>query len=504
MTDHPSLLIGVVGAGIMGRGIAQLFVQAGHTVRLFDARPGAAAEAKTSVTAVLERLAAKGSLSPAALASGLENFVLAEAIEDLAGCAVIVEAIIEDLGAKQALFQTLESIAGPETILASNTSSLTVSAIAALCAAPARVAGLHFFNPVPLMKIAEIIPGIKTAPEVVETLTRLIAASGHRPVTAADQPGFLINHAGRGLYGEGFRLVEENVTDFAGVDRIMRDGSGFRMGPFELMDLTGLDVSGKVMQSIFDQFQHEPRYRPCSLVPARLAAGLFGRKTGAGFYKYEGARKLEPDEPAAPAVNPGIPVFIQPGDRRDELANLLSHAGATIAEAAQDAEIIFLLPWGEDITTAALRLGYDPIRTLGVDPLMQWNRRFALMLSPATSPRAAKAAHALLAADGASVTIIADSPGFVSQRVIAMIVNIACEIAQRGISRAAEIDPAIRLGLGYPAGPLELGDRIGPAKILAILETIQTITGDLRYRPSLWLRRRAMLGLSLLHEAAEA
>jgi 3-hydroxybutyryl-CoA dehydrogenase len=498
------MLIGVVGAGVMGRGIAQLFVQSGHTVRLFDARPGAAAEAKASVAAVLERLAAKGSTSQAALASCLENLLVCGAIEDLAGCAVIVEAIIEDLAAKQALFQQLEKIVGPETILASNTSSLTVSAIAALCATPSRVAGLHFFNPVPLMKIAEIIPGIQTAPEVVEQLRSLIEATGHRPVIAADQPGFLINHAGRGLYGEGFRVVEENVTDFAGVDRIMRDGSGFRMGPFELMDLTGLDVSGKVMQSIFDQFQHEPRYRPSSLVPPRLAAGLFGRKTGAGFYKYDGARKLEPDEPGAPAWPAGISAFVQQGERRDELADFLVRAGARIAEDFADADIIFLLPWGEDITSACLRLGFDPERTLGVDPLMQWNRRFALMVSPATAPRVADAAHALLAADGTKVTVIADSPGFVSQRVIAMIVNIACEIAQRGIARAAEIDPAIRLGLGYPAGPLELGDQIGPSKIVEILEKIQKITGDLRYRPSLWLRRRAMLGLSLLHEAPRA
>jgi len=497
------MLIGVVGAGVMGRGIAQLFVQAGHEVRLFDARPGAAEEAKTSVSAVLERLATKGSLSHAALTSCLDFLRVCETIETLGDCAVIVEAIIEDLAAKQALFQALETIAGPETILASNTSSLTVSAIAALCALPSRVAGLHFFNPVPLMKIAEIIPGIQTAPEVAAQLRALIEATGHRAVIAADQPGFLINHAGRGLYGEGFRVVEENVTDFAGVDRIMRDGCGFRMGPFELMDLTGLDVSAKVMQSIFEQFQQEPRYRPSSLVPARLAAGLFGRKTGAGFYRYEGSRKLEPDEPAAPALRPGISVFVQPGERSDELADLLGRAGGSIVAESQDAEIILLLPWGEDISTSCLRLGLDPSRSLGVDPLMQWNRRIALMRSPATMPRVADAAHALLAADGTKVTLIADSPGFVSQRVIAMIVNIACEIAQRGIARAAEIDPAIRLGLGYPAGPLELGDQIGPAKILKVLETIQTITGDLRYRPSLWLRRRAMLGLSLLHEAPE-
>lgn len=494
------MIIGVVGSGVMGRGIAQLFVQSGHEVRLFDARAGAAEEARGAIIAMLARVVAKGGMTEAELDAAGSRLQVCAALSALAGCELVAEAIIEELGAKQALFAELEPILGEAAILASNTSSLTVSAIAARCAVPGRVAGLHFFNPVPLMKIAEIIPGIRTAPEVVEILRALIAATGHRPVVAADQPGFLINHAGRGLYGEGFRVVEENVTDFAGADRILRDGSGFRMGPFELMDLTGLDVSGKVMQSIFDQFQHEPRYRPSSLVPPRLAAGLFGRKTDAGFYKYEDGRKLEPDEPGAPEMAAGISAFVQPGERSDELAGLLARAGARIAEKSEDAGIIFLLPWGEDITTASLRLRLDPARSVGVDPLMQWNRRFALMASPATSMLVTDAAHALLAAEGAKVTVIADSPGFVAQRVIGTIVNIACEIAQRGIARAAAIDPAIRLGLGYPAGPLELGDQIGPMKVLQILETIQDITGDPRYRPSLWLRRRAVLGLSLLHQ----
>jgi 3-hydroxybutyryl-CoA dehydrogenase len=498
------MIIGVVGSGVMGRGIAQLFVQSGHEVRLFDARAGAAEEAKAAIVAILERLTAKGSMKAEDLDSAKSRLAVCAAMPELSGCSVIVEAIIEELSAKQALFAELEPIVGEAAILASNTSSLTVSAIAARCAVPGRVAGLHFFNPVPLMKIAEIIPGIRTDPAIVETLRALISATGHQAVIAADQPGFLINHAGRGLYGEGFRLVEENVTDFAGIDRIMRDGSNFRMGPFELMDLTGLDVSGKVMQSIFEQFQYEPRYRPSSLVPPRLAAGLFGRKTGTGFYKYEDGRKLEPMEPVAPTVIAGMSTFIQESERQNELADILGRAGAEITHDPSRAGIIFLLPWGEDITTAALRRQLNPSHCVGVDPLMQWNRRVALMRSPATDASVTNAAHALLAADDRKVTVIADSPGFVTQRIIAMIVNIACEIAQRGIARAAEIDPAIRLGLGYPAGPLELGDRIGPSRILTILQTIQNITGDLRYRPSLWLRRRALLGLSLLHENVPA
>jgi 3-hydroxybutyryl-CoA dehydrogenase len=500
MSAQTNLVIGVVGAGVMGRGIVQLFAQAGHIVRMFDAREGAATEAKASVVSMLERLAAKGNFSEAALHSSIENMKICTALQDVADCGMIVEAIVEDLGAKQSLFRDLESIATPDCILASNTSSLTVSAIAAGCEKPGRVIGLHFFNPVPLMKIAEIIPGIRTEPEITETVRVLVQAAGHKTVTAADQPGFLINHAGRGLYGEGFRIVEENVASFADVDRIMRDSCGFRMGPFELMDLTGLDVSGKVMQSIFDQFQQDPRYRPSSLVPPRLAAGIFGRKTGEGFYKYNGTQKSEPNEPAVHGSAANGPIWVAAGKRYDELASRLAAAGAQMAENPGDATTFVLMPWGEDITTAAQRLGLDPALCVGIDPILHWDRRLVLMTSPVTRPENRDAVRALLGSNETKVTVIADSPGFVSQRIIAMIVNIACEIAQRGISRPAEIDPAIRLGLGYPSGPLELGDKIGAAEILTILERIQAITGDPRYRPSLWLRRRAMLGVSLLHE----
>jgi len=502
--DTTPKIIGVVGAGVMGRGIAQLFVQAGHRLRLFDARAGAAAEAKAIVTGLLERLVAKGVVKEEALAEQISNIEICAGLAELAGCDVIVEAIVEELGAKQSLFNELEAVVGDETILASNTSSLSVSAIAASCRKPDRVAGLHFFNPAPLMKIAEIIPGIRTAPWVVDALRFLIEGAGHKSVTASDQPGFLINHAGRGLYTEGFRIVEEQVADFAAVDRIMRDCCGFRMGPFELLDLTGLDVSGKVMQSIFEQFLQEPRYRPSSLVPARLAAGLFGRKSGEGFYKYDGAQKIEPSEPEPPAPGKLGPVWVGEGERRAELLQILQQAGAEIVAQADAADAVVLMPWGEDITTAALRLGLDASAAVGLDPLLHWDKRRVLMTSPVTNAVARDGIHALLAADGTKVTVIADSPGFVSQRVIAIIVNIACEIAQRGIARACEIDPAIRIGLGYPAGPLELGDKIGATKILHILETIEQITGDPRYRPSLWLRRRAMLGLSLRQEAAYA
>jgi 3-hydroxybutyryl-CoA dehydrogenase len=485
-------IVGVVGAGVMGRGIAQLFAQSGHEVRLFDAVPDAAAKARDFVLGMLDRQVVKGTIDAAKREAIAGRLTIAAEMSGLAGCSIIIEAVVEDLSIKQSLFRELEAATGGTAILASNTSSLTVAAIAAACQAPEKVAGLHFFNPVPLMKIAEVIPGILTDAAVVERLAAAVSSTGHRSVVAADQPGFLINHAGRALYTEGLRIVEEGSADYPVVDLIMRESCGFRMGPFELLDLTGLDVSSKVMQSIYDQFQQDPRYRPSALVPPRVAAGLFGRKTGRGFYSYDGDRKVEPVEPTAPAPVGGR-LWLGP---EVALGDRLALPSVEIVQDPDTADVLLVAPLGDDVSVTVSRLGLDATRTLAVDPLIDAARRQTLMSSPATAAAARDLAHGWLAATGA-VTLIGDAAGGVAQRVLSMIVNTGCEIAQRGIARPADIDAAVRIGLGYPEGPLALGDRLGPARILTILERMQALSGDPRYRPSAWLRRRATLGLSL-------
>ncbi|MDB5704463.1 MAG: 3-hydroxyacyl-CoA dehydrogenase [Sphingomonas bacterium] len=492
-------VIGVIGAGVMGRGIVQLFAQAGHTLRLYDANPDAVTEACTFVAGMIDRQVAKGGVTAEVGAAIAGRIAACSAIADLAGCTMVIEAIVERLDVKQALFAELEAVVDADCILASNTSSLLISAIASKCAHPERVAGLHFFNPVPLMKLAEVIPGVMTAPAVTERLKALVEGAGHRAVAAADQPGFLVNHAGRALYTEGLRVVEEGVTDHVGVDRIVREGMGCRMGPFELLDLTGLDVSGSVMQSIYDQFLQDPRYRPSALIPPRIAAGLYGRKTKRGFYAYPDGQKQEPAEPDVPEAR--HPVWL--GEGVDGALGKLCE-NFTVVDRSDDPSdpILLLALWGEDVTAAAVRLGLDPTRCVAIDPVTDVARRRTLMKSPVTRPAIVDAAHALLASDGIKVSVIGDSPGFVAQRMLAMIVNTGCEIAQRGIASPDDIDAAVRIGLGYPTGPLALGDRIGAARVLAILESLQRITGDPRYRPSLWLRRRALLGLPLGQQAA--
>lgn len=499
-----ALRIGVVGAGTMGRGIVQLFAQAGHAVLCFDEKSDAVAQGLAAVFATLESLVAKGRLASDALDSIHARATSCASLADLAGCDVVIEAIVEDIVVKRDLFARLEGIVADNCILATNTSSLIIAEIASACRHPQRVAGLHFFNPVPLMKVAEVIAAVRTAPSTVATLRAIVEGAGHKAVVVADQPGFLVNHAGRGLYTEGLRIVEEQVASPSEVDDVLREALGFRMGPFELLDLTGLDVSSKVMTSIYEQFQEEPRFRPSSLVPPRVAAGLYGRKTGQGWYRYEKGQKVEPLRKSTRSLPSGLTVWIDPdAPDNDALAGLVRDAGARQRSQASEADVCLVQPIGEDATSAALRLGFDPTRSVALDPITPFARRRTMMLTVTTAPAVRDAAHALLASDEVPVTVIGDSVGFIAQRVIATIVNIAANIAERAIGEVEELEAAVRIGLGYPFGPLDWGDRIGAARILQILNGQLRATGDPRYRPSPWIARRAALGVSLLTQAAQ-
>jgi 3-hydroxybutyryl-CoA dehydrogenase len=495
---------GIIGTGAMGRGIAQIAAQAGSRVSLFDSQPQASAKALESIHAQWDRMCEKGRLTAEQAADLKARTTCAATLDELAPCDLVIEAIVERLDAKAELFLALERIVGPDAVLATNTSSLPVTSIAARLQRPARFAGMHFFNPVPLMKVVEIIPGLRTDPSVSDSLSAYARQMGHTPVRAADTPGFIVNHAGRGYGTEALRIVSEGIADFVTIDRILRDQVGFKLGPFELMDLTGLDVSHPVMESIYHQYYDEPRYRPSAIAAQRLAGGLIGRKSGEGFYRYvDGAAQLAPEAPA-PQVADLPPVWVSPrAARRAELLQLLKTLGAQTETGASPSPsaLTLVAPLGFDITTVAVVERLDPARTVGIDMLVDdaTTRRRVLATNPATRTDMRLAAHALMARDGKPVSVIRDSGGFVTQRVVAAIVNIASDICQQGICSPADLETAVRLGLGYPLGPLEMGNLYGPTNILEVLFNMQTVYGDPRYRPSPWLRRRGAIGLSLLH-----
>jgi len=490
--SRPDLVAGVAGSGTMGRGIVQVLAQCGVRTLVYDAQPGAAPKAKDAIAKSLAALVQKGRLQQADAEATLGRIEIVEAVAAFKPCHVVVEAIIEQLAPKQELFKALEAVVSDTCILASNTSSLSVTAMAAGCARPGRVAGYHFFNPVPVMKIVEVVDGELTEPWVGEALAALARRYGHKPVRCKDTPGFIVNHAGRGYVPESLRVLQEGVADVATIDRILTEAAGFRMGPFALMDLVGLDIGHGVMRSMHQQYYAEPRYQPSFVCDPRVAAGLLGRKTGRGWYAYgkDGAAEKLPEQ-AAPA-KAAIPVWCVP-----ELREFLSTLTALEARPSPDA-VCIVAPLGLDTTAAALQLQLDPRNTVAVDRLFGFAKRRTLMTTPVTRPEMRDAAHALLASDGVPVSVIRDSAGFVAQRVVAHIVNVGCDIVQQRIASPEDLDTAVMLGLNYPRGPLAMGDALGAANMLAVLEGMHACYNEPRYRPSPWLRRRATLGVSLL------
>jgi 3-hydroxybutyryl-CoA dehydrogenase len=491
--SRSDLTAGVAGSGTMGRGIVQVLAQCGARVRVFDSLPGAAAKAKDLIGKALASQVAKGRVAQADADAALGRVEIVNTLDALAGCHVVIEAIVEDLDAKRSLFHALEGTVAEDCILASNTSSLSVTAMAAACQHPGRVAGYHFFNPVPLMRIVEVVDGELTEPWVGEALAGLARRYGHTPIRCKDTPGFVVNHAGRGFVPESLRVLQEGVADFATIDRILVDAAGFRMGPFSLMDLVGLDVAHAVMKSMHQQYYGEPKYQPAYIAETRVAAGLLGRKTGRGWYRYDKDNNPEKmPEQAVPAAK-AASVWAAP-----ELKELLAKLGAKLEAKPGKDTLCFVAPLGKDATSAALEAGLDPRQTVAVDPLFGFAKRRTLMTTPVTTKETRDAAHGLLASDGVPVSVIRDSAGFVAQRVVAHIVNVGCGIVQERIAHPEDLDRAVMLGLGYPKGPLAMGDAVGAAKILAVLEAMHDIYQEPRYRPSPWLKRRAQLGASLL------
>jgi 3-hydroxybutyryl-CoA dehydrogenase len=483
-------VIGVVGAGAMGAGIAQIGLTAGLRVKLFDANPAALEKARGEILSRISRLVEKKALPAESVETCGARLVLAAALDELADAQVVIEAIIERLDAKQALFKALEAVVARDAVLATNTSSLSVAAIALGCAHRDRVCGLHFFNPVPLMRLVEVIAAPATSAATVEIATDLSRRIGKTPVKVKDGPGFLVNLAGRAYATEALHIVQEGVTDPATVDRIMREACGFRMGPFELMDLTGIDVNFQATSHIYQGYQHDTRLKTTSLHELMSNAGLYGRKTKRGFFDYSGEKSpaiLADDPVAVPAVFAAS--VAEPAPGFDELRRACG--------LVEGSDTVLAAPCGEDAASVAARLAIDPARLVALD-LVALDRRHVTLAAPlgGSASRLGRVAS-WLRGHGLTVEVVKDSPGFVAQRILAMVANLGCELAQTGIGTPEDIDLALKLAQNYPRGPLEWAEHLGPKTVHETLLAIQAITGSDRYRPSLWLRRRALLGRSI-------
>ena len=493
----------VVGAGIMGTGIAQVAAQAGHAVRLYDTREGAAAAARERLAATFEGLVAKGRLDATAAQATLARIQAASTLDAAAGVALVVEAIVEDLAAKRALFRQLEGFVDAGCVLATNTSSISVTAIAGGLAQPGRVVGMHFFNPVPLMKLVEVVSGLQTDSAVAEAIFELSRAWGKQPVHTRSTPGFIVNRIARPYYAETLALLQEQAATPAVLDACLR-AAGFRMGPCELMDLIGHDTNFAVTNSVHEANFFDKRYQPSALQREMVAGGLLGRKSGQGFYRHpdDGGTALPVALHEAPATAREVTVHGE-GSIADQLEQ-----AATVALAAQGwgPARLRASDWtGVEIDGARLvltdgRTATEVAAATGVARLAVFDRpqppsapgsALAYALAEQADARWRSQAPAWLAALGHTPLALADTPGLVVARTLAMLINEAADTVLQGVCTAEGADAAMKLGVNYPAGPFEFLARWSVSEVVALLDTLDHHYRGERYRVSPGLRRRA-------------
>jgi len=484
----------VVGAGIMGAGIAQVAAQAGHPVSLYDVRPGAAQDALTKLQASLAALVAKGKMSADAVAALLARITPVADLHDAERSALVVEAIVENMDAKRALWQQLEAMVGADCVLASNTSSISITAMAQGLRHPERLVGMHFFNPVPLMKLVEVVSGLHTAPQIADTVFALAQSWGKVAVHARSTPGFIVNRIARPYYAEALALLQEQCTSPVVLDASLK-AMGFRMGPCELMDLIGHDTNFAVTQSVYQANFYDKRYVPSLLQRELVDGGLLGRKSGRGIYDYaEGA--VKPQLAAAHTADFPARSGVQlhgSGARIDAWGQLLAAAGVAFVDDRRS-------NW-TGLSTPTLQLRQTDGRTassLGADVAV-FDRAFApegsRVLAWAPSVRASAAcaaeAQAWLSALGYQPQQVADQSALVVARTVAMLINEAADAVQQGVCTMDGANQAMKLGVNYPAGPFDWLDAWSAQGVIAVLQALDAQYGGERYRVSPWLRQQA-------------
>jgi 3-hydroxybutyryl-CoA dehydrogenase len=533
-----ALSVAVLGAGTMGAGIAQVAMQHGHSVIVYDVVPAMLDRGKAAIEVGLAKLVEKGRLSAVDRAAALSRLQTTTLLDDLTDVDLVIEAAPESMEVKGDLFRFLDAFCRPDTVLATNTSSLSVTAIAALTHRPHRVLGLHFFNPAPVMALVEIIAAQQTGPAALELARNFTLSLGKTPIECRDTPGFIVNRVARPFYGEALKILGEGGASARAIDASLK-AAGFRMGPFELMDLIGIDVNFAVTQSVFQAFFGEARFRPHPLQQQMVAAGKLGRKTDQGFYKYQDGKPIDLDleQPVSPGERGqrfcviGAPKQLASWGRRcidagqeavlvDATgpfppATLLSELGevngvfevgpapAHTRQALQRLIAERLRPGAWLITddlertaTAAMADHGVPTAVVGdwAGDGQLWEVAFAENLGSAETLRM----HTGLADIGVQAVRVADHPGLVFARVISMLVNEAAFALQEDVATANDIDRALLLGANYPTGPLAWAERLGTSKIVALLDAVHFQLGEERYRVAPLLRRRALAGVALV------
>ena len=509
-------VIGVAGAGTMGSGIAQLGCVAGMRTLLHDPDPAALERGIARIHRQLERGVERGRMTEADAQAARGQLVAAEDLADFAGCELVIEAAPERIELKRDLFARLSEIVSPTCVLATNTSSLLVTALATGATGPERVVGMHFFNPPPVMKLLEVVAGVESSAEAIATARAAGEAMGKRVIDAIDGPGFLVNRSNRPFSLEALKLLAEQMAPLEAIDRICRLGGGFRMGPFELMDLVGVDTGFEISRSFFDQSFGEPRWRPSPIAARTVAAGHHGRKTGRGYYSYpdEGEYRPADPEPPAPGGGEGLVVIAGETQLAVELEVAATDAGWEVVSPAEavggPAPFLILDLTGGDPPEAplqgapqaiccaagsltALDPGGSAVGFHALPPLQSCGL-VELTRGPDSADSAAAAAERFFASLGKHTEWVGDAPGLVLGRIVCQLVNEAAFAIGEGVGTAQDIDTGMTLGLNYPRGVLAWADEIGLDHVLGVLDALHEERGEERYRVAPLLRQLGWSG----------
>lgn len=494
-------LVGIVGAGSMGAGIAQVAAAAGHTVLLFDVAPNAAETAIAKIGNTLAKRVANNKMNTLQVENILARLQACTQISELADAGLVIEAIVEDLSIKQNLFKQLEGICGNGTILATNTSSLSITAIAAKLDRPDNFLGMHFFNPAPAMKLVEVISGLATKPAIAECIFNTANNWNKKAVHARSTPGFIVNRVARPFYGEALRILQEGSTDSSTIDALMRDSGQFRMGPFQLMDLIGHDINYAVTCSVFNAFYQDPRFTPSLIQQELLNAGRLGQKSGKGFYDY-----TDPSNRITAST-----ASLQPSPRKvQQLGNLglatplldiakllglqiTPNTSLTINHAISGGlwvdGALLMQTDGRSATEVSATLGFDDVVLYDLALNYKTTSRLALCKSDQCSDAGLNRAIGFVQALDKQVSVIDDIPGMVVMRTVCMLANEGADAVHQNVCSAAAVDTAMKSGLNYPHGPLQWAQDIGIANTVTVLNHLANHYGEDRYRVSPLLKR---------------
>jgi 3-hydroxybutyryl-CoA dehydrogenase len=511
--ELPDAPIGVVGAGTMGAGIAQVAAVGGLEVKIFDVADGAADTARGRIASFLERAVQRGKMTEGQAGAAVSRIDAVSSLEELGDCFLVAEAVAEKLEIKQELFSKLARVTTPGTVFATNTSSLPVTAVAALVPQQERVVGMHFFNPVPLMRLVEVIAGLNSSPEALATARAVGAAMGRDVIDANDGPGFVVNRVSRPFLLEAQQLITEGVADAATIDRAVRLGGGFRMGPLELSDLVGIDVGYDIARSFYELGHGEPRWRPSGIPAQLIAAGRLGRKSGHGYYEYPEGGTYRPEDPSPQMIETasGAVDVIGQTQLAHELRRLAEAAGyavdapadvprtitidARIATAGQDIDRargpVAVLCAGNSLAAAARGRDFAGFHCL---PPLGEARAVEVTRAAATSDETWTVTRHFFHAIGKHLIEVGDAPGLVLGRIVCQLINEASFALQEGVGSAADIDKGVALGLNYPRGLFAWRDAIGGHQVLATLDALQREVGGDRYRAAGCLRRAVYEG----------